>query len=50
VDDLSEIKQIIYEWVDEYIYEYKNKIFYEMEHNERISQNTFMKCLIHYQL
>jgi hypothetical protein len=40
-NDLSEIKKIIYKHADEYIYECKNKIFYEMEHNERISQNTF---------
>jgi hypothetical protein len=40
-DDLSEMKKIIYDFVDNYIYEYKNKIFYEMKHNKRISQNIF---------
>jgi 6-pyruvoyl-tetrahydropterin synthase len=40
-NDLSEIKKIIYKYADEYICEYKNKIFYEMEQNNRISQNTF---------
>ena len=40
-NDLSEIKKIIYKYADEYICEYKNKIFYEMEHNDRISHNTF---------
>lgn len=42
-NDLSDIKKIIYKYADEYIYEYKNKIFREMEQNERISQNTFYK-------
>jgi hypothetical protein len=40
-NDLSEIKKIIYKYADEYICQHKNKIFYEMEHNGRISQNTF---------
>jgi len=43
-NDLSEIKKIIYKYVDEYICEYKNKIFREMEDNDdRISQYTFYK-------
>jgi isopentenyldiphosphate isomerase len=29
--------------VDEYIYEYKKKIFNEIEHNDGISQHTFYK-------
>jgi hypothetical protein len=40
-NDLSEIKKIIYKSADEYICEYKNKIFREMEENDEISQNTF---------
>ena len=42
-NDLSEIKKIIYKYADEYICEYKNKIFREMEENDEISQNTFYK-------
>jgi hypothetical protein len=42
-NDLSEIKKIIYKSADEYICEYKNKIFREMEENDEISQNTFYK-------
>ncbi len=42
-NDLSEIKKIIYKHADEYIYEYKNKIFSEMKYDGRISQNTFYK-------
>ncbi len=40
-NDLSEIKKIIYKYADEYICEYKNEIFYEMERNDGISLNTF---------
>ena len=40
-NDLSEIKKIIYKYADEYICEYKNEIFCEMERNDRISLNTF---------
>jgi 6-pyruvoyl-tetrahydropterin synthase len=43
VNDLSEIKIIIYKYVDEYISEYKNKIFREIYENDEISQNTFYK-------
>ena len=42
-NDLSEITKIIYKYADEYICEYKNKIFREMEENDEISQNTFYK-------
>jgi hypothetical protein len=42
-NDLTEIKNIIYKYVDEYIYEYKKKIFDEIEHNDGISQHTFYK-------
>jgi hypothetical protein len=42
-NDLSEIKKIIYKYADEYICEYKNKIFREMEENDEISMNTFYK-------
>jgi hypothetical protein len=42
-NDLTEIKNIIYKYVDEYIYEYKKKIFNEIEHNDGISQYTFYK-------
>lgn len=42
-NDLTEIKNIIYKYVDEYIYEHKKKIFREMEENDEISQNTFYK-------
>jgi len=41
------MKKIIYDFVDNYIYEYKYKIFYEMEHNERISQNAFYEIFIY---
>ena len=42
-NDLTEIKNIIYKYVDEYIYEHKKMIFREMEENDEISQNTFYK-------
>ena len=42
-NDLTEIKKIIYKSVDEYIYEYKKKIFNEIEDNDGISQHTFYK-------
>jgi hypothetical protein len=43
-NDLSEITQIIYKYADEYICEYKNKIFREIEDNDdRISPYTFYK-------
>jgi hypothetical protein len=42
-NDLSEIKKIIYKYADEYICEYKKKIFREMEENDEISMNTFYK-------
>ncbi len=38
-NDLTEIKTIIYKYVDEYIYEYKKQI----KHNDGISQHTFYK-------
>ena len=44
-NDLSEIKKIIYKYADEYICKYKNSIFNELEHNERISLETFFKMV-----
>jgi hypothetical protein len=41
-NDLTEIKNIIYKYADEYIYEHKKKIFNEIEHNDS-SQYTFYK-------
>jgi hypothetical protein len=40
-NDLSEIKNIIYKFADEYIYQYKNKILYDIEDDGRISINRF---------
>jgi hypothetical protein len=42
-NDLIEIKNIIYNYVDEYIYVNKKKIFNEIEDNDGISQHTFYK-------
>ena len=44
-NDLTEIKTIIYKYVDEYIYEHNKKIFNEIERNDGISQHTFYKML-----
>lgn len=42
-DDLSEIKDLIFKYVDEYICQNIKKISYEMKHNDEISQYTFYK-------
>jgi hypothetical protein len=42
-DDLSEIKDLIFKYVDEYICQNIKKMSYEMKHDDEISQYTFYK-------
>jgi hypothetical protein len=45
VDDLIEIKQIIYKYIDEYIYECKNEIKIEIENYGIITLNKFYEMV-----
>ena len=44
-DDLLEIKREIYKYIDEYIYEYKKKLEYEVKDYGNITLNRFFEMV-----